>query len=265
MPARYAPNAAPPRRKKVPVRSFTLILFCLCTLMPLAANGRSTTAAPRLLRRSLPRAARVGGPVPHPPQPGDPARYGPAALGASPSPRLSLRQRKRRLDPLEVQRVGPRRSHRDLRRPLSHAPGAARRAGAPTRFSASLREPSLAVDPTSKQAGRAASHLQRLLRRRGRDGAPRLRQLRHPGRLRTARALRHLRQRRCRHRPLRRLLARHQPKVAAEHGAVGCLIYSDPHEDGYFGGDIYPQGPWRPREGVQRAASWTCRSTPAIP
>ncbi|MGD1155154.1 MAG: transferrin receptor-like dimerization domain-containing protein [Terriglobia bacterium] len=45
-----------------------------------------------------------------------------------------------------------------------------------------------------------------------------------------------------------------KPKVAAEHGAVGCIIYSDPHEDGYFQGDVFPQGAWRPREGVQRGS-----------
>ena len=45
-----------------------------------------------------------------------------------------------------------------------------------------------------------------------------------------------------------------KPKVAAEHGAVGCLIYSDPKEDGYTHGDTYPQGPWRPRDGVQRGS-----------
>jgi len=45
-----------------------------------------------------------------------------------------------------------------------------------------------------------------------------------------------------------------KPKVAAEHGAVGCIIYSDPHEDGFFEGDVYPQGAWRPREGVQRGS-----------
>ena len=33
-----------------------------------------------------------------------------------------------------------------------------------------------------------------------------------------------------------------KPKVAAEHGAVGCLIYSDPRDDGYFQGDVYPEG-----------------------
>src|SRR5207244_254386 len=45
-----------------------------------------------------------------------------------------------------------------------------------------------------------------------------------------------------------------KPKVAAEHGAVGCLIYSDPREDGYVQGDVYPRGPWRPRDGVQRGS-----------
>src|SRR3989454_880586 len=46
-----------------------------------------------------------------------------------------------------------------------------------------------------------------------------------------------------------------KPKVAAEHGAVGCLIYSDPRDDGYRQGDVYPQGPWRPRDGVQRGSA----------
>ena len=45
-----------------------------------------------------------------------------------------------------------------------------------------------------------------------------------------------------------------KPKVAAEHGAIGCLIYSDPHEDGYFHGDMYPKGPMRPSFGVQRGS-----------
>jgi N-acetylated-alpha-linked acidic dipeptidase len=45
-----------------------------------------------------------------------------------------------------------------------------------------------------------------------------------------------------------------KPKVAAEHGAIGCLIYSDPEGDGYFEGDDYPNGGWRPRDGVQRGS-----------
>ena len=45
-----------------------------------------------------------------------------------------------------------------------------------------------------------------------------------------------------------------KPKVAAEHGAVGCLIYSDPRDDGYADGDVFPKGPMRPRDGVQRGS-----------
>jgi N-acetylated-alpha-linked acidic dipeptidase len=45
-----------------------------------------------------------------------------------------------------------------------------------------------------------------------------------------------------------------KPKLALEHGAIGCLIYSDPHDDGYARGDTYPHGGWRPPEGVQRGS-----------
>jgi N-acetylated-alpha-linked acidic dipeptidase len=45
-----------------------------------------------------------------------------------------------------------------------------------------------------------------------------------------------------------------KPKVAYEHGAVACLIYSDPRDDGYFKGDVYPLGAFRPEQGVQRGS-----------
>ncbi|MFL6293728.1 MAG: M28 family metallopeptidase [Thermoanaerobaculia bacterium] len=45
-----------------------------------------------------------------------------------------------------------------------------------------------------------------------------------------------------------------KPKVAAEHGAIGCIIYSDPREDGYTQGDVYPKGGWRPEQGAQRGS-----------
>jgi N-acetylated-alpha-linked acidic dipeptidase len=45
-----------------------------------------------------------------------------------------------------------------------------------------------------------------------------------------------------------------KPKVAAEHGAIGCLIYSDPRDDGYGAGDTFPNGPFRPKDGVQRGS-----------
>jgi N-acetylated-alpha-linked acidic dipeptidase len=45
-----------------------------------------------------------------------------------------------------------------------------------------------------------------------------------------------------------------KPKLAYEHGAVGCLIYSDPRDDGYGQGDTYPKGGYRPRDAVQRGS-----------
>ncbi len=45
-----------------------------------------------------------------------------------------------------------------------------------------------------------------------------------------------------------------KPKVAAEHGAVACLIYSDPRDDGYFQGDVYPKGAFRNENGAQRGS-----------
>ncbi len=45
-----------------------------------------------------------------------------------------------------------------------------------------------------------------------------------------------------------------KPKLAYEHGAIGCIIYSDPQDDGYWRGDAYPKGGWRPLAGVQRGS-----------
>jgi N-acetylated-alpha-linked acidic dipeptidase len=45
-----------------------------------------------------------------------------------------------------------------------------------------------------------------------------------------------------------------KPKVAAEHGAIGCIIFSDPHEDGYFQGDVYPKGGYRNDQSGQRGS-----------
>lgn len=45
-----------------------------------------------------------------------------------------------------------------------------------------------------------------------------------------------------------------KPKVAAEHGAIGCIIYSDPRDDGYYRGDVFPKGAYRNSDGVQRGS-----------
>ena len=56
-----------------------------------------------------------------------------------------------------------------------------------------------------------------------------------------------------------------KPKLAAEHGAVGCLIYSDPRDDGYFQGDTFPAGPFRPKDGVQRGSVMDITVRPGDP
>jgi N-acetylated-alpha-linked acidic dipeptidase len=56
-----------------------------------------------------------------------------------------------------------------------------------------------------------------------------------------------------------------KPKVAAEHGAVGCLIYSDPRDDGYAEGEVFPNGPMRPKDGVQRGSVMDMPTYPGDP
>ena len=45
-----------------------------------------------------------------------------------------------------------------------------------------------------------------------------------------------------------------KPKVAYEHGAIGCIIYSDPRDDGYSAGEVYPKGAYKNEFGVQRGS-----------
>ncbi len=125
---------------------------------------------------------------------------------------------------------------------------------APTHFTASLREPTVPVDPTSNQQAQQLPTYNAY----SIDGdvtAPLVyvnygipsdyKKLAHMG-ISVKGAI---------------VIARYgmswrgiKPKVAAEHGAVGCLIYSDPEGDGYFRGDVFPKGAYRPSEGVQRGS-----------
>ena len=125
---------------------------------------------------------------------------------------------------------------------------------APERFTASLAEPVLAEDATSGQVaeqlpsynaysidGNVSGELVYVnygvpgdydeLARRGIDVAGRIVIARYGGSWRGI-----------------------KPKVAAERGAVGCLIYSDPRDDGYVQGDVYPGGAYRMDRGVQRGS-----------
>ena len=56
-----------------------------------------------------------------------------------------------------------------------------------------------------------------------------------------------------------------KPKVAAEKGAIGCLIYSDPKDDGYAQGDVYPKGPFKPETGAQRGSVLDMPTYPGDP
>jgi N-acetylated-alpha-linked acidic dipeptidase len=56
-----------------------------------------------------------------------------------------------------------------------------------------------------------------------------------------------------------------KPKVAYEHGAVGALIYSDPRDDGFAEGETYPNGPYRPKDGVQRGSVMDMPTYPGDP
>ncbi len=54
-------------------------------------------------------------------------------------------------------------------------------------------------------------------------------------------------------------------REAEKHGAIGLLIYSDPQDDGYVAGDVYPKGPMRPSTGVQRGSILNPDGDPSTP
>jgi N-acetylated-alpha-linked acidic dipeptidase len=56
-----------------------------------------------------------------------------------------------------------------------------------------------------------------------------------------------------------------KPKLAAEKGAIGCLIYSDPEDDGYYQGDVYPEGAFKNEYGIQRGSVMDMPMAPGDP
>ncbi|HEX7119376.1 MAG TPA: M20/M25/M40 family metallo-hydrolase [Longimicrobiales bacterium] len=54
-------------------------------------------------------------------------------------------------------------------------------------------------------------------------------------------------------------------RLAERHGAIGILIYTDPMDDGWFRGDVYPEGPWRHPTSVQRGSVMNGSGDPTTP
>src|SRR5678816_1183994 len=54
-------------------------------------------------------------------------------------------------------------------------------------------------------------------------------------------------------------------REAERHGAVALLIYSDPQDDGFVRGDVYPAGPMRPSQGIQRGSVFNGAGDPTTP
>src|SRR5699024_4613762 len=56
-----------------------------------------------------------------------------------------------------------------------------------------------------------------------------------------------------------------KPDQAAQHGAKGVLIYSDPQQDGFARGEVYPNGPWRPADAIERGSVLAISKYPGDP
>ena len=249
--ARSSDGPAPPCYKSImsiPGRlflSFSLLCFAAGAVEEPALRGYSSAAA-RAERDWEAKFRAI-------PNPTKSARLHAASLGAPAPRRLALRQGQRRVDPREVQGLGTGREHRDLRRSVPHAQGA--RAGtvrAHALHRQARRNPRLpwtplpASTPSNFPTYNAYSI----------DGdvtAPLVyvnygipedyEQLERMG-ISVKGAI---------------VIARYgaswrgiKPKVAAEHGAVGCLIYSDPARGRLLAGRGLSQGPYRPKR--RRAA-----------
>src|SRR5207247_1609800 len=154
--------------------------------------------------------ARVGDQVPRASLPRLVARVHAPSLGATAPRGLAVRQGQRRVDPREVQELRARRADRVVRRAVPHAQGARGGARRPDQVRGEAPGAAGRGRPDLEPASRAAADVQRLLGRRRRDRAPRVREFRRPGGLRAARAARRIGEGRDRDRALLRLVARHQ-------------------------------------------------------
>ncbi len=188
-------------------RLFLLVLSCLLLL---AATPDTEQPLSGYSAASSRTRARLGSKIPRHPRAAEPARLHAAARRPSAPCRLALRQGQRRMDARQIQGVGPRREHREFRCSVSHAKRASRGTGRADQIHRQAAGAGPGRRSHLEPASRATSHLQRLLRRRRRDRAAGLRQLRHSRGLRETGATGRLGQGRDRDRALRKFLARHQ-------------------------------------------------------
>ena len=188
-----------------------------------------------------------------------------AAERAAASRRLAVRQGQRRVDPREVQGMGLAGGDRAVRRALPDAERTAARAGRAGEVHREARRTGRRHRSHLGPEGRAAAVVQRVLDRRRRDRAARVRQLRAAGRLRPARSPGRLGPRRHRHRALRAIVARHQAegRRRTRRGRMPDLLRIR-ETTAIRPATCSPRGRCVRATASSAAASWTCRSTPAI-
>ena len=183
---------------------------------------------------------------------------------ASASRGLAFRAGGRRVHCGAVSRVGIRHGNRDVPRALPHTSLPASGDGGADPLHRRARGADPAGGPHVEPKGRAAPELQRLFDRWRRDRRARLRQLRHTGRLRGARATWHRRDRQGRHRPLRRFLARNQTEGRRPRTArSGASSIPTPGTMATPRATSTRTGPIGGRTVRSGARSPTCRSFPA--
>ena len=232
--------------------SVTAMMLVAAPIEPAAQSGQNTAAWDATFR-TIPDAKKH-------------RRVHAPAERAAASSRIALRQGQRRVDSGEVQGMGMGRADRDLSGALSDAEGArCSNWSRPHRSRPRSKSRRLSVDPTSNQDAEQLPTYNAYSIDGDVTGAARLRELRAAGGLRGARPARHLRQGRDRHRALRRIVARHQAEGGgrARRGRLPHLLGSA--DDGYSVDDVFPNGPMRNRDGVQRGSVMDMPSYPGDP
>ena len=236
-------------------------LYISRAVAALNPRHRRRPTSPRLLRRLLAHRTPVGRKNARHPQHRQSPRLHAAPHRASAQRRHAPRQGIRRMD-----RSPNLKSSASTRTSKHSTCSIPRRKNASSNSSMAARnsppssqEPALSAGSNFQSTNRTAPHLQRLLHRRRRHRAARLRQLRHPRRLRAARAHGRLRQRHYRHRALWPLLARHQAQSRRRTRRRRLPhLFRSARRRLLRRAKLFRKAPWRPRDGVQRGSVQTC-------